>query len=129
MFISVINPCLSCGACCAFYRVSFYWTETDPLHGGTVPANLTNQVSAHFVAMKGSDTSKPRCTCLEGVVGEQVKCNIYSIRPSICREVPYSWQFGESSEKCDKARRAWNLPPLPQPNPVEPDQPNSPRAA
>ena len=22
-----VNPCLSCGACCAFYRASFYWSE------------------------------------------------------------------------------------------------------
>ncbi|MDX1269447.1 MAG: YkgJ family cysteine cluster protein, partial [Oceanisphaera sp.] len=21
------NPCLTCGACCAFFRVSFYWGE------------------------------------------------------------------------------------------------------
>ncbi|EFG2122847.1 YkgJ family cysteine cluster protein, partial [Escherichia coli] len=21
------NPCMTCGACCAFFRVSFYWAE------------------------------------------------------------------------------------------------------
>jgi Fe-S-cluster containining protein len=25
------NPCLSCGACCASFRVSFYWRETVAL--------------------------------------------------------------------------------------------------
>ncbi|EEX7666747.1 YkgJ family cysteine cluster protein, partial [Escherichia coli] len=23
------NPCMTCGACCAFFRVSFYWAEAD----------------------------------------------------------------------------------------------------
>ncbi|HBP8873638.1 TPA: YkgJ family cysteine cluster protein, partial [Escherichia coli] len=23
------NPCMRCGACCAFFRVSFYWAEAD----------------------------------------------------------------------------------------------------
>ncbi|HCB0868544.1 TPA: YkgJ family cysteine cluster protein, partial [Klebsiella pneumoniae] len=23
--MSEINPCMTCGACCAYFRVSFYW--------------------------------------------------------------------------------------------------------
>ncbi|EKJ0223351.1 YkgJ family cysteine cluster protein, partial [Escherichia coli] len=23
------NPCMACGACCAFFRVSFYWAKVD----------------------------------------------------------------------------------------------------
>ncbi|THB82127.1 YkgJ family cysteine cluster protein, partial [Pantoea allii] len=23
----ISNPCVSCGACCAHFRVSFYWAE------------------------------------------------------------------------------------------------------
>ncbi|MEA7465220.1 YkgJ family cysteine cluster protein, partial [Salmonella enterica subsp. enterica serovar Lubbock] len=23
--MSVLNPCMTCGACCAYFRVSFYW--------------------------------------------------------------------------------------------------------
>ena len=23
------NPCIECGACCAYYRASFYWAEAD----------------------------------------------------------------------------------------------------
>ncbi|HGV2870196.1 TPA: YkgJ family cysteine cluster protein, partial [Escherichia coli] len=23
--MSNLNPCMTCGACCAFFRVSFYW--------------------------------------------------------------------------------------------------------
>ncbi|MEG6657786.1 YkgJ family cysteine cluster protein, partial [Pseudomonas aeruginosa] len=25
--MSTDNPCLTCGACCAHFRVSFYWGE------------------------------------------------------------------------------------------------------
>ncbi|OZZ73507.1 zinc/iron-chelating domain-containing protein, partial [Klebsiella pneumoniae] len=25
--MSEINPCMTCGACCAYFRVSFYWAE------------------------------------------------------------------------------------------------------
>lgn len=127
--LSTINPCISCGACCAFYRVSFYWSEVDPSLGGTVPVSLTNKLNSHFVVMKGTDKPDPRCICLKGTIGEQVSCDIYPFRSTICREVPYSWQYGIASEKCDKARLAWNLPPLAAPNPIEPDQPDTPRAA
>ncbi|WP_142908916.1 CxxCxxCC domain-containing protein, partial [Klebsiella pneumoniae] len=27
--MSNLNPCMTCGACCAFFRVSFYWAEAD----------------------------------------------------------------------------------------------------
>ncbi|ENO4720751.1 YkgJ family cysteine cluster protein, partial [Escherichia coli] len=38
------NPCMTCGACCAFFRVSFYWAEADDA-GGNVPVSLTEQIS------------------------------------------------------------------------------------
>ncbi|EDV84291.1 ferredoxin [Escherichia coli E22] len=31
---------MACGACCAFFSVSFYWAEAGDA-GGTVPARLT----------------------------------------------------------------------------------------
>ncbi|RBD00840.1 YkgJ family cysteine cluster protein, partial [Xanthomonas oryzae pv. oryzae] len=27
------HPCLTCGACCAYFRVSFHWSEADPALG------------------------------------------------------------------------------------------------
>ncbi len=38
------NPCMTCGACCAHYRVSFYWGESSEAPGGFVPIELTEQV-------------------------------------------------------------------------------------
>jgi len=34
--MSIDNPCLTCGACCAYFRVSFYFGECVSA-GGAVP--------------------------------------------------------------------------------------------
>lgn len=129
MSVIALNPCISCGACCAFYRVSFYWTEAALDAGGTVPPELTEQLTPFLVVMKGTTNITPRCTCLLGDIGEQVQCSIYPQRASVCREFRYSGQDGKIDEYCDKARAAWGLPPLFSPSPVEPDRPITPKAA
>ncbi len=106
------NPCLACGACCAFFRVSFYWSEADHFLGGTVPVALTTPINQHYIAMKGTDTKPVRCVALEGAIGKSVGCSIYEKRSSTCREVMPSWHNGERDEKCDQARLAHGLPPL-----------------
>ncbi|MEN9657148.1 MAG: hypothetical protein RL571_613 [Pseudomonadota bacterium] len=95
--------CQNCGACCAHFRVSFYWGETDAAPQGNVPAALTIPISPHYVAMRGS-TSKPcRCIALAGQVGESVSCEIYANRSSTCKEVM------EGDEQCNKARMAHGM--------------------
>ncbi len=129
MSVIALNPCIACGACCAFYRASFYWTEAAPDAGGTVPPELTERLTPFMAVMKGTHSSKPRCICLQGNIGEQVHCNIYPQRASVCRDFNYSGQDGQPDERCEKARAAWGLPPLCPPSPVEPDQPIKPKAA
>ena len=108
-----VNPCLTCGACCAYYRCSFYWGETDAAPEGTVPADLTHRVSAFLVAMNGTEGPRPRCVALGGTIGEEVRCTIYEQRSTSCREFPFAWQDGLPNERCDKARIAHGLLPLP----------------
>lgn len=98
------NPCEACGACCAQFRVSFYWSESDAHPGGRVPAALTVPVSPHRVAMRGTEVRSPRCAALEGEVGRAVRCSIYDLRPTPCRE------FTAGDERCRLARRALGLP-------------------
>lgn len=108
--MGMLNPCTACGACCAWFRVSFYWAEsTGP---GGVPADLTVTVSPHRVAMRGTDTRPARCTALAGEVGKGVQCTVYPLRPSPCREFMPSWAGGEANPRCDQARQGWGLPPL-----------------
>lgn len=102
--MSTSNPCLDCGACCAYFRVSFYWAESDVVPGGTVPDALTVKVNDHFLAMRGTQSKPARCVCLQGEVGQTVACGIYELRPSPCREV----MAGDA--QCHKARVAHGLP-------------------
>lgn len=110
------HPCLTCGACCASYRVAFYWAETDAAPGGIVPVELTNSRDPVTRCMKGTDRRHPRCIALDGEVGQAVSCRIYPRRPSPCHEE----QAGD--EFCRRARARHGLPDLP---PLYPDLPQS----
>lgn len=100
------NPCQRCGACCAHYRVSFYWSEADPAAGGHVLPELTEPLNPYRSAMRGTLRAPVRCIALTGEVGGAVACTIYDRRASTCRSV----QAGD--EQCLKARAAYRLPCL-----------------
>jgi Fe-S-cluster containining protein len=110
--MKTINPCLLCGACCAYYRASFYWAETDACSTGTVPAEMTGKLNHLLVFMKGTDQPSPRCMGLLGIIGKKVRCRIYEHSSTVCREFEPSWQSGQKNERCDKARAFWGLNPL-----------------
>lgn len=97
------SPCLNCGACCASFRVSFYWAEAEVLG---MPASLSEPVNSGYACMRGTSAASPRCAALLGDIGATTRCTIYAQRPSPCREV----QAGDS--QCQKARRRHGLPPL-----------------
>lgn len=100
------EACIRCGACCASFRVSFYWAETDAHPEGRVPAELTEPVSPYFVAMRGTNQAVPRCIALKGEIGQAAGCGIYEQRSSTCRE------FETGDERCQAARARFGLPPL-----------------
>src|SRR3546814_5925513 len=68
---SASNPCLSCGACCAHFRVSFYCGEIAGESGGTVPPELVTQISPLRGCMKGTENGGQRCIALRGEVGQE----------------------------------------------------------
>ena len=107
-----INPCLECGACCAFYRASFYWAESDLAQPSGVPSELTEKMNDFRLFMRGSNGSRPRCIALMGIIGKKVHCSIYNRRASVCQDFPPSWENNIHNERCDKARAAWGLLPL-----------------
>jgi Fe-S-cluster containining protein len=106
------HPCLRCGACCEFFRVGFHWSEAEASLGGCVPPELTEKLDPHRLSMRGTDAAQPRCVALQGTEGKAAHCGIDARRPSVCREVPPSWEFGVISPQCDKARLAHGLPLL-----------------
>lgn len=95
------DVCQSCGACCAFFRVSFYWSE-----GEAMSADVVEPLTAIYSCMKGTNQKQPRCVMLTGEIGQQVSCSMYELRSSSCKEV----QAGD--EQCTKARAAHKLIPL-----------------
>jgi Fe-S-cluster containining protein len=97
------NPCLSCGACCMTYRVSFYWAEADQR---CLPPALIERVNAHVSCMAGTNANAPRCAALRGEPGGSIACTVYEQRPEPCREV----QIGD--DKCRRARAHHGLPAL-----------------
>jgi Fe-S-cluster containining protein len=117
-FMPIVNPCLKCGACCTFYRVSFYWSEADPSQGGIVPPEFTEPIPPYCVCMRGTNQPHPRCAALRGRIGDLVSCSIYALRPSTCREFGFHYSNSELTidpqdvERCNHAREACNLPPL-----------------
>lgn len=122
------SPCLSCGACCASFRVSFYRGEAIP-GPGAVPDELVEPVSAFHVAMRGTTTTPVRCVALDGQVGSAVTCSIYPLRASTCREFTASWEHGEPQPACDAARARWGLPALTPEDWMGPGRPVRPRRA
>lgn len=99
------NPCLACGACCAAYRVAFYWAEP-------VPAELTERLDPMRAVMRGTRDAPVRCVALRGTVGAGTSCTIYDRRPPPCRELVPA-RPGAPSPQCDRARAIHGLPPLP----------------
>ncbi len=109
---SAIMPdhvCLSCGACCAAFRVDFHPLELAGgqfAWAGGVPLAHTVPVTAQLVRMTGTDASPPRCEALSGDIGQRVACSIYDARPSPCRELE------AGCDACARARARHGLASL-----------------
>lgn len=97
------NPCMACGACCAAFRVSFYWAEAEATG---LPPDMMQPLNAVMACMAGTNQASPRCAALEGKIGVRVACGTYEQRPSPCRGVDVG------DEKCSKARARHGLAPL-----------------
>lgn len=110
-----LNPCLSCGACCASFRVSFHWSESESLTPAGVPAGLSRELDLHRLVMLGTEANPLRCVALEGAIGTAVRCSIYDRRPSVCREFEAASNPADPADPCNRARNRHGLPPLGRP--------------
>lgn len=104
------NPCLSCGACCAHYRVAFYSGELAGATGGTVPPELTTQIGPLRACMKGTELGGNRCIALQGELGRPgIHCTIYEKRPTPCREFNVVDDDGVMNPACLNLRQQLGL--------------------
>jgi len=100
------NPCLSCGGCCAHFRVSFYFGELDR-------PDLVTPLTPWLVCMKGTEKGGGRCVALEGQPGQPgVRCSIYAQRPSPCRAFLAWDEQGQPNPDCQRIRAGLGLPGL-----------------
>ena len=97
------SPCTRCGACCASFRVSFYFAEAQ---ANNLPDAFVERINDRYSCMAGTNQAAPRCMALTGQIGQTVACRVYPARTSTCREV----QPGDA--RCLKARTKHGLPPL-----------------
>lgn len=108
-----VHPCQSCGACCAIFRVSFPQDELLGSQGWVVPNDVVDDPSQKIVSLKGTTKSgRPSCAQLGGRIGKHVACQIYSTRPTPCRNFKASFEDGTHRPRCDEARKAHGLKPL-----------------
>lgn len=109
-----LHPCQSCGACCASFRVEFYWREGNSEdHQPAVPEEHWEEGGLQTRIMKGTNKNHQiRCVALKGRVGQSVSCGIYSSRSSTCRNFMASYENGYRNPRCDEARRKHGLAPL-----------------
>ena len=118
------NPCISCGACCAHLRVSFYCGELTGAAGGYVPAELVHQLTPLIVCMRGTEHGNQRCVALVGELGKPgIHCTIYPNRSSTCRDFPSWEEDGSPAEACQRLRAKIGLPALQPLRPIAPDVP------
>ena len=83
--------CISCGLCCAY-------SESWPVFigdkdGQGIPEELVDSENCRMLSFGN------RCAALDGQLGSQVSCSVYSMRPLVCQE------FQSGSEDCKMVRR------------------------
>jgi Fe-S-cluster containining protein len=108
------NPCVNCGACCAHFRVQFYWREANAAdHSPNVPSGFFEELTSVLRCMSGTnDKHRPQCRGLQGKIGRDAKCGIYLSRPTPCRDFRASYADGRRHERCDQARARHGLKAL-----------------
>lgn len=124
------HPCIGCGACCASYRVSFYWREAEASDTETpVLPETFDELAGSFRCMKGtSDKHHPKCISLLGKIGEDAHCGQYESRPSPCRNFIASYESGQRNIRCDEARMRHGLKPLTPKDWIDPNSPPNPNS-
>ena len=94
------NPCVSCGACCAYSENWPRFSTEDDAALELIPAALVN------TRQSGMRCEGDRCAALSGKVGVATSCTIYAVRPDVCRTCM------PGDVECTMARKKFGLPAL-----------------
>jgi Fe-S-cluster containining protein len=94
------NPCQSCGACCGYSANWPRFTTEDDEALALIPAKYVSE------RLSGMRCEGDRCAALSGKIGEAVACDIYAVRPEVCRTCM------PGDDECNMARRRHGLPAI-----------------
>ncbi|WP_024510851.1 YkgJ family cysteine cluster protein [Bradyrhizobium sp. ARR65] len=94
------NPCVTCGACCAYSENWPRFSTEDDAALELIPEQLVNARGS------GMACENDRCAALTGRIGVATSCAIYAIRPDVCRTCM------PGDPECTMARRKHGLPAL-----------------
>ncbi len=94
------SPCSTCGACCAYSREWPRFSTEDEAALARIPTRYADHDRGRMRC------AGERCTALTGTVGVSTFCEVYSVRPEVCR----ACQPGDDA--CGLARTWFGLAPL-----------------
>jgi Fe-S-cluster containining protein len=94
------SPCRTCGACCAYSREWPRFSTEDEAALARIPAQYADHNRGRMRC------AGERCTALAGTIGVSTSCEVYSVRPEVCR----TCQPGDDA--CQLARTWFGLVPL-----------------
>ncbi|MBL7542240.1 MAG: YkgJ family cysteine cluster protein [Bdellovibrionaceae bacterium] len=78
-----------------------------------VPRDVVEDPLQKIVSLKGTTKpGRPSCAQLKGRIGKFVACQIYTTRPTPCRNFKASFEDGIHRPRCDEARKAHGLKSL-----------------
>ncbi|WP_426437694.1 YkgJ family cysteine cluster protein [Bradyrhizobium genosp. P] len=92
------SPCQSCGACCSYSENWPRFTVEDDAQLELIPAKFVN------ARLSGMRCDGDRCAALSGQIGVNTCCDVYAVRPEVCR----TCMPGDA--ECAMARRRHGLP-------------------
>ena len=107
------NPCFECGACCQYFRVSFYQGEVaSDFYPEGVPMEMVTRLDSSKVCMKGTEKGHSPCIALTHATTTGYRCSIYEKRSSSCREFNTHLSDGQVNPDCQRLRIARGLKAL-----------------
>jgi uncharacterized protein len=94
--------CQTCGACCCFDKEDETFIPISADEQKKLPRRFQFRIIGRELQTMKKRSGHVACVALKGTVGEDVRCEMYNVRPSICEE------FKVGSKACLKARQeAW----------------------
>ena len=94
------SPCQACGACCSYSSNWPRFTTEDDAALDLIPEKFVNE------RLSGMRCDGERCSALSGKVGVATSCEVYAVRPEVCRICM------PGDPECTMARRRHGLPAL-----------------